>query len=139
MLQHLITCALRSPAINIARSTALLKRRSILTHINPPDVIQRARPQTVHSFAVVRAYDGVGQGRAVLQEKYGVGVAAFGLLVACRDASVPLLHPAIEGFAGRDGLGGGEQAGAGGLGERGLQCCVSGCAGDMVVVRVRGC
>lgn len=138
MLQHLITRALCPPSIHIARPAALLERRSVFAHINPPDIIQRARPQAVHSLAVVRAYDGVGQSGAVLQEEHGVGVAAFGLVVASRNATVPLLHAAVEGLAGCYGLSGGEQARAGGLGERGLQCCVGGCAGDVVVVRVSG-
>lgn len=106
MLQHLVARALRSPAVDIARPAALLERCSILTHINPPDIVQRACPQAVYAFAVVRAYDGVGQSGAVLQEEYGICVAALGLLVACRNAPIPLLHAAIERFTGCDGLDG---------------------------------
>lgn len=84
MLKHLVIRIPRSPAIDIRRAGRLLERRSVLAHIGPPDVVERAFPQTVDAFAVVGADDHVGQRGAVGEEEDCVCVAAFGLVVAGR-------------------------------------------------------
>jgi hypothetical protein len=69
-------------AIHIRRPGLLLERRRVLAHVGPPHVVQRAGAETVNAFAVVGSDDDVGEGGAVLEEEDGVGIAAFGLVVA---------------------------------------------------------
>lgn len=94
-------------------------------------IIQSTLPQTMHALPVIRANHHIAQRRAVLQDEHGISITAFGLVVAGGRRPVPLVHAAVQAAACRDGLDGREVGGAGGLGEGGLEVCVScGCRGD---------
>lgn len=82
MLQDLVAGLARTTAVDKRGARGLLERGSVLTHVDPPHVVQRAGAQAVHALAVVRADDHVGEDRAVFEDEDGVRVSAFGLFAA---------------------------------------------------------
>jgi hypothetical protein len=117
VLDNLILGTTSTTTDNLAIAITLESQR-ILTHSIPPYILNRASTQTMHTFILVFANDGVLEGSTVGENEHGVLVAAFGL-AAAGDAAAVGLHAAVEGAG--DGLGGlvGDGAFAGGDGEGG--------------------
>jgi hypothetical protein len=60
VLEHLILSVTGTASIDIGCAGRLFEGRSVLAHIGPPHVVQRAGTETVHTFAVVGTDDDVG-------------------------------------------------------------------------------
>lgn len=115
MLDNLILSTASTTTNNLAIAITL-ESQSILTNSIPPHILNSASAQTMNTFTLVFANDGVLEGGAVGKDEHGVFVAALGLAAALDTAAVGLVA-AVEGAG--DGLGGfvGYRALAGGDGE----------------------
>lgn len=60
VLEHLVLSVTGTASIDVGCAGRLFEGRSILAHIGPPHVVQRAGAETVHTFAVVGTDNDVG-------------------------------------------------------------------------------
>lgn len=117
MLDNLILSTTGTTTDNLAIAITL-ESQSILANSIPPNVLNSAGTETVHTLVLVLANDGVLEGSAVSKDEHGICVLALGLAAALDSTAVGLVAT-VEGA--RDGLGGlvGDGALAGGDGEGG--------------------
>ena len=82
MLQDIFSGTLGTAAIDIGSSRSLFKCCCILANSDPPDVIQGIGAEAVDSFPVVGTDEDGWEDGAVFEYEDGVGISAFGLVIA---------------------------------------------------------